>query len=143
MKNFKRKPKIQNILKFANTNSMTKKEKFLTVIFGAVTGFINGFFGGGGGMIVVPIMTLLMKVPQKVAHATAIAVILPTSIISALIYFFSGESGVRVYPTLLTTVGVVIGGTLGALILKKIDNKLLVKGFAVVMLIAGIKMLFP
>ena len=122
---------------------MTKKEKFLTVIFGAVTGFINGFFGGGGGMIVVPIMTMLMKVPQKVAHATAIAVILPTSIISALIYFFSGESGVRLYPTLLTTVGVVVGGTLGALMLKKIDNKVLVKAFAVVMLIAGIKMLFP
>lgn len=122
---------------------MTKKEKFLTVIFGAVTGFINGFFGGGGGMIVVPVMTILMKIEQKVAHATALAVILPVSIISALIYFFSGESGIRLYPTLLTGVGVIAGGILGALLLKKIDNKLLVKGFAVVMLIAGIKMLFP
>ena len=50
---------------------MTKKEKFLIVIFGAVTGFINGFFGGGGGMIVVPVMTILLKIEQKVAHATA------------------------------------------------------------------------
>ena len=122
---------------------MTKKEKFLIVIFGAVTGFINGFFGGGGGMIVVPVMTILLKIEQKVAHATALAVILPVSIISALIYFFSGESGIRLYPTLLTSVGVIVGGILGALLLKKIDNKLLVKGFAVVMLIAGIKMLFP
>jgi uncharacterized membrane protein YfcA len=122
---------------------MTKKEKFLIVIFGAVTGFINGFFGGGGGMIVVPVMTILLKIEQKVAHATALAVILPVSIISALIYFFSGESGIRLYPTLLTSVGVIAGGILGALLLKKIDNKLLVKGFAVVMLIAGIKMIFP
>lgn len=122
---------------------MTKKEKFLIVIFGAVTGFINGFFGGGGGMIVVPVMTILLKIEQKVAHATALAVILPVSIISALIYFFSGESGIRLYPTLLTSVGVIVGGILGALLLKKIDNKLLVKGFAVVMLIAGIKMIFP
>ncbi len=122
---------------------MTKKQKFLTVIFGAVTGFINGFFGGGGGMIVVPVMTILMKIEQKVAHATAIAVILPVSVISTLIYFFSGASGAELFPTLITSGGVVVGGILGALLLKKIDNKLLVKGFAVVMLVAGIKMLFP
>ena len=122
---------------------MSKKQKVLTVIFGALTGFINGFFGGGGGMIVVPVMTLLMGLSQKKAHATAIAVILPVSIISAGIYFFSKESGIEFSPTLFTTIGVVIGGIIGALILKKIDNKLLVKAFAVVMLIAGIKMLFP
>ncbi len=122
---------------------MTKKQKCLTVIFGAVTGFINGFFGGGGGMIVVPVMTILMKIEQKVAHATAIAAILPVSVISTLIYFFSGASGVEFFPTIITSIGVVVGGILGALLLKKIDNKLLVKGFAVVMLIAGIKMLFP
>lgn len=122
---------------------MTKKQKFLTVVFGGVTGFINGFFGGGGGMIVVPVMTLLMGLEQKKAHATAIAVILPVSIISAVIYFFSKESGIELSPTLYTSIGVVVGGIIGALILKKIDNKLLVKAFAVVMLIAGIKMLFP
>lgn len=122
---------------------MTKKNKLLTVIFGAVTGFINGFFGGGGGMIVVPVMTLLMKIEQKTAHATAIAVILPVSIISTAIYFFSGTSGAEFSPTLFTSIGVTVGGIIGALILKKIDNKILVKGFAVVMFIAGIKLLFP
>lgn len=122
---------------------MTKKQKVLTVIFGSVTGFINGFFGGGGGMIVVPVMTLLMGLEQKKAHATAIAVILPVSIISAGVYFFSKASNIEFSSTLYTTIGVVVGGIIGALILKKIDNKLLVKAFAVVMLIAGIKMLFP
>ncbi len=122
---------------------MKKNKKFLAVLFGSITGFINGFFGGGGGMIVVPVMTLLMKMEQKTAHATAIAVILPVSIISTAIYFFSGTFGAEFNPTLLTSIGVTVGGVLGALILKKIDNKLLVKGFAVVMFIAGVKMLFP
>ena len=122
---------------------MTKKQKFLTVVFGAITGFINGFFGGGGGMIVVPVMTILMKVEQKVAHATALAVILPVSVISAIIYFWGGVSGLELTPMLTTSISVIGGGILGALILKKIDNKLLVKIFAVLMLIAGIKMLFP
>ncbi len=122
---------------------MNKKQRFLTVLFGAVTGFINGFFGGGGGMIVVPVMTVLMKVEQKVAHATALAVILPISIISTIIYFFGGAVELEILPAITISLGVIVGGVLGALILKKIDNKLLVKGFAVVMLIAGIKMLFP
>ena len=122
---------------------MGKKQKFLTIIFGAVTGFLNGFFGGGGGMIVVPVMAVLMKVEQKVAHATAIAVILPVSIISALIYFFGGVLELEILPAVTISLGVIAGGVLGALILKKINNKLLVKAFAVVMLIAGIKMLFP
>ena len=122
---------------------MNRKQKLLTVVFGAVTGFINGFFGGGGGMIVVPTMTLLMKKEQKVAHATALAVILPVSIISVVVYFWGGSAGVEIMPTVTSTIGVVGGGIIGALILKKIDNKLLVKIFAVVMLIAGIRMLFP
>ncbi len=121
---------------------MTKKQKFLTLLFGAITGFINGFFGGGGGMIVVPVMTAFMKVEQKVAHATALAVILPVSIISALVYFFGGASALEFTPLITSSVGVIGGGIIGALILKKIDNKLLVKAFAVVMLIAGIKMIF-
>ena len=121
---------------------MNKKQKALLIVFGCVTGLINGFFGGGGGMIVVPVMTLIMKIEQKVAHATAIAVILPISLISAVTYFISGTGGDFWSPLISTSIGVIVGGIIGAKILKKIDNKLLVKLFAVVMLIAGVKMLF-
>ena len=121
---------------------MTKKEKLLLIVFGSVTGLINGFFGGGGGMIVVPVMTLIMKIKPKVAHATAIAVILPVSIISVITYFLSGATSVNLSPILSVGGGVVAGGIIGALLLKKINNKLLIKIFAVVMLIAGVKMIF-
>ena len=121
---------------------MTKKEKLLLIVFGSVTGLINGFFGGGGGMIVVPVMTLIMKIKPNVAHATAIAVILPVSIISVITYFLSGATSVNLSPILSVGGGVVAGGIIGALLLKKINNKLLIKIFAVVMLIAGVKMIF-
>ena len=121
---------------------MTKKEKLLLIVFGSVTGLINGFFGGGGGMIVVPVMTLIMKIKPKVAHATAIAVILPVSVISVITYFLSGATSVNLSPILSVGGGVVAGGIIGALLLKKINNKLLIKIFAVVMLIAGVKMIF-
>ena len=40
------------------------------------------------------------------------------------------------------TIGVVIGGIAGALLLKKISNGFLIKLFAAVMLAAGVKLLF-
>ena len=116
------------------------KEKLYMALTGAMTGLANGFFGGGGGMIVVPLMTLLLKLKTKVAHATALAVILPISVISAFIYFYSGNfdfaSGIP------TGVGVIVGGAVGAWLLGKISAKWLTKMFAVVMLVAGVKSLF-
>ena len=116
------------------------KEKLYMALTGALTGLANGFFGGGGGMIVVPLMTLLLKLKTKVAHATALAVILPITLVSAGVCFLSGNfdfsSGIP------SGVGVVLGGGVGAWLLGKLSAKWLTKIFAVVMLIAGVKSLF-
>ena len=119
---------------------MNTKTKILLIITGVFTGICNGLFGGGGGMVVVPMLVLLLKlVPQK-AHATAIAIILPISLISAVISIINGQYKLDV--GIPTGIGVVLGGIIGALALKKISNKNLVKIFAFVMLIAGVKLLF-
>ncbi len=119
---------------------MDKKQIFLLIITGIVTGLCNGFFGGGGGMIVVPMLVILLKLMPKKAHATAIAVILPISLVSGVISIVNGYYDLSV--GIPAGIGVVIGGVLGALLLKKINNKLLVKAFAFVMIVAGVKLLF-
>ena len=115
-------------------------DKLYLALTGALTGLANGFFGGGGGMIVVPLMTLLLKLKTKIAHATALTVILPITLVSAGVYFMSGNfnfsSGVP------SGIGVVIGGGVGAWLLGKLSAKWLTKIFAVVMLVAGVKSLF-
>ena len=56
---------------------MEKQKKFVkSALTGIISGFINGFFGGGGGMIVVPMLINLLGFSPKQAHATSIAVIL-------------------------------------------------------------------
>ena len=65
-------------------------QKVLVVISSAAVGFVNGFFGGGGGMLLVPLLEKVLKCPVKKSHATAIAVILPISIASAITYIISG-----------------------------------------------------
>ena len=59
------------------------------IITGVFTGLANGIFGSGGGTIAVPFMERLLNINAHKSHATAIALILPLSIISATIYIFN------------------------------------------------------
>ncbi len=116
-----------------------RSKKMECVLTGAVAGFINGLFGGGGGMIVVPLLVYFLKMQSKKAHATAILIILPMSIVSGLLYA-SGKS-LDLSVTLPTAIGVTAGGIIGALALNKLSNKWVSVIFSVVMAVAGIKML--
>ena len=111
----------------------------ILILTGSVTGAVCGLFGGGGGMIVVPMLTLLCAYKEKESHATAIAIILPITIISGAIQIFSGNYDLSV--GLPTLIGSVLGGVVGGYLLKKISGKWLTKIFAVIMLVAGVKLL--
>jgi len=113
---------------------------FKTAAIGLVSGICNGLFGSGGGTILVPAMVFLLKVEQHKAHATAIAVILPLTIISSIIYITSG-----IYDITLTykiTIGSILGGLLGAILLNKLSSNFLRKIFGIFMIIAAIRMWF-
>ena len=90
-------------------------------ILGLVSGIINGIFGSGGGMIVVPLLEKA-DIKTKKAHATSIAIILPLSIASAIIYLSYGHleffQGLKYIP------GGIIGTILGCIFLKKSQQKL-------------------
>lgn len=118
----------------------TQKKGFLQAITGIISGFVNGFFGGGGGMIVVPMLTYLLKFEQKQAHATSIAVILPITVVSSIIYLIGGKNDFGIIGA--CTLGVFLGGILGAKLLKKASNQIIGYIFCAVMAIAGIRMLF-
>lgn len=110
------------------------------LIGGLIVGFLNGFFGGGGGMIVVPLLVFLLKMPEKKAHATAIFVILPLCIVSSIVYIIKGS--IDWLQLLYSSIGFVVGGVVGALLLKKLNNKVLRIIFSLIMVGAGIKLFF-
>lgn len=119
--------------------SKTKKGKFLLLISGAVIGLLNGFFGGGGGMVCVPILQKVLNLDAKSSHATAIAVIFPLSLISASIYVINGY--IKSLPLVSVGLGVVLGGLLGAFALKFLPPKAVRIIFAIIMFIGGIKLI--
>ena len=123
-----------------SVNKKVKNSVFISIITGAVAGLINGLFGGGGGMVVVPMLTKLLKYKSKNSHATAILIILPLSIISGILYltFGSFDFGVG-FPVII---GIIVGGVLGAILLSKLSSKWVMIIFSIVMAVAGGKMLF-
>lgn len=110
------------------------------ILIGLITGFFNGLFGSGGGTIVVPAMVFMLGVEEQKAHATAIAVILPLSVISSFIYF--KHSYINWGLTLNVICGSVIGGYIGAKILRKFSANALRKIFGISMVIAALRMVF-
>ncbi|MBQ7164194.1 MAG: sulfite exporter TauE/SafE family protein [Clostridia bacterium] len=116
------------------------KDKILLSAAGILAGAANGLFGGGGGMIVVPMLVFLLGYPPRRAHATALAVILPVTVISGLIYALYGSFPLA--EGIPAGMGVVAGGIVGALLLRKVKNGFLVNLFAFIMLIAGVRLLF-
>ena len=115
------------------------KDKLKELVCGVAIGSANGLFGGGGGMLAVP---LLQKtgLDTKRAHATAILVILPVSAFSCVLYAYRGFYDFSVL--IPSAIGVTAGGFLGAKLLGKLPMKYISLGFAFLQAFAGLWLLF-
>jgi len=88
----------------------------LTVFIGYFAGIVSGLLGVGGGIINVPTMNLVSKIPVKVASATSNFMIGVTAAASASVYLLRGDVNPLLAAPLI--VGVAGGALLGTRILK-------------------------
>lgn len=109
------------------------------IAIGLITGFINGLFGSGGGMIIVPALIFLMDVEEHKAHATAISIILPLSIISTFLYL--RKDIIELDIAFHVALGGIIGSFTGAKFLKRIPAPLLRKIFGSIIIFTAIRMI--
>lgn len=91
-------------------------------------------------MVVVPLLSGVGEKPPLVAHATAILVILPVSLASAVVYLWGGHFDTELF--LAVGLGVLAGGFAGAKILNAISPAAATMAFAAVMFAAGVRMIF-
>ena len=121
---------------------MQKKpgSKFRAAVAGGAAGLANGFFGGGGGMVLVPLLTRWCGLEQRKAFATSIAVILPLCALSSAIYWLRG--GLDFMLALPYLLGGLLGGFLGGRMFKKLNMVWLRRAFALLILYGGAKALF-
>lgn len=106
---------------------------------GAAGGLVNGCFGGGGGMAVVPLLTRWCGVEEKTAFATCVAVIFPFCVLSAAIYVF--RTGLDLSAALPYLVGGLAGGLVGGRLMDKVPVLWLRRIFAAFLLYGGVRYL--
>lgn len=119
---------------------MSKREWLAPALSGAAAGLVNGFFGGGGGMVLVPMLVSRCKLDQRKAFATSVAVILPLCALSSAIYFFRG--GLELTAALPYLVGGLAGGYAGGKLFRGLNMDWLRRAFALLILYGGVKSLF-
>ena len=119
-----------------NENSLNKKQKIKIIILGILTGFLSGLFASGGGMIAVPGLVYFVHTGEKEARAIAIFCILPMVLTS--MFFYNRAGNIDYKMGILCGIGGLVGGWIGAKLLKKINDKYLSLIFIIFLIYAAI-----
>jgi uncharacterized protein len=104
------------------------------VLFGLLTGATAGLLGVGGGILIVPFLTLVADLPQHAAEATSLLVVLPTAVAATVVLQRRGVGDLGT-SLRLGAVGA-LGGAAGALLALQLSGRSLRIVFAV--FVAGI-----
>ena len=116
---------------------MVKNIKF--IVCGIIAGVINGFFGAGAGLILVPLMSGVGKLDSKKSHATTLSCVLTMCICGSFVYFFNNVIDYKL--TIFCIVGSVIGSLIGTKLLKNLKNNIIDLIFSIALIGAGICMI--
>ena len=112
----------------------------LGALVGLVAGVTAGFFGIGGGIVMVPAMNIFLGVEIVSAVATSLFVMGPSSLIAAITHFFQGNLHIDLAIPL--ALGIIIGAQLGAWSTAKVSKVFLRRLFGVVLLYSAINMIW-
>jgi len=105
----------------------------LLVLLGLVAGTLGSLLGLGGGFLVVPALILLGGVDPRMATGTAVAVIVPTMLVTLWRRGVQGHVDFRV--GLVIAGGAVAGAFLGSWLAGRLDSTTIRRTFAVVLLL--------
>ncbi|MEO5974171.1 MAG: sulfite exporter TauE/SafE family protein [Ilumatobacteraceae bacterium] len=108
------------------------------VCIGVIAGFLSGIFGVGGGILVVPGLTILARMDQRLAHGTSLAAIVPISLASLITYW--GHHYVDWPVTFWLACGAIVGSVLGTQLLAVTSRRTLGITFASVLIISAIRL---
>ena len=105
---------------------------------GISSGFLNGLFGSGGGMVAVP-MFKKSGLSVKEAHATSLAMMATLSVLSTALYISAGRLSFSDAENFIP--GGILGAAAGSLLFKKISAGFIKKLFGAFIIFSAVRML--
>lgn len=110
------------------------------ILLGICAGVISGALGLGSGAVVVPVLVLFLSFEQKAAQGTALAVMVPMTLLGALRYWKNPEIEMNLVIILLIALGALAGVLAGTEIAGRLPSHTLRKMFAIFLAIVAMKM---
>ena len=104
---------------------------------GGLAGLANGLFGGGGGMVFLPILSRWGNLDERKLYATCVGVIFPVCLVSALVYLF--RDGFTIMDALPYLLGGAAGGFAAGKWLKRMPVTWLRRLFGALLILSGIR----
>ena len=114
------------------------RHSIMALLTGASAGLLGGLMGVGGGLILVPMLVGVLKLPQHKAHATSLASMIPLAVAGVVPYAMKGHVDWGV--SLAVAAGTCIGVVVGARLMVMVPARRLRQGFGVLLLLAGLRM---
>ncbi len=112
---------------------------FITIGLGA--GVLSGIFGLGGGIVIVPALTLIAKFPAQKATGTSLgAMLLPVGAFGAWVYYRNGDLDLRA--SMWIALGLIVGVFIGAHLVQHLTDMQLRRAFAVLLAVVAVRLWF-
>jgi uncharacterized membrane protein YfcA len=112
-------------------------------LLGIAIGFVSSLFGVGGGIIFVPVMILVLRIPSHIATATSTFTLVFTAGAGVLVHAINGEYVGLLAEVISLSAGVLVGAQFGALLAMRLAHKqALVSGLlSAALVIVGLRLL--
>ena len=105
------------------------------LLAGAIVGFVTGFFGVGGGFLIVPTLAIALAFSMRTAIGTSLVIITATSLLGLAAHLVAGR-GIEADVTITMTLACVSGAIAGSSVAGRVPQRVLGRGFAV--LVVGV-----
>ncbi len=124
---------------FNSPGPMTTTTIITCLGIGIISGIVAALCGVGGGVVMVPAFVFLLAMPQKMAVATSLAIIIPTALMATTQNARNDLVNWKV--AAITAISASVFAYFGAGWLKSMSNETLTRVFGTILVIFGLRML--
>jgi uncharacterized membrane protein YfcA len=110
------------------TNKHSEKEikhpkltLFYIFFFGIIIGLINGYYGAGGGLSILAVLTMLLKYPLKEAIGTSVFIMMFTALVGGVTHI--AFEGTFIIPLTITIISAFLGANIASIYANKVNIK--------------------
>lgn len=111
------------------------------LIVGVGAGILSGLFGVGGGILVVPALTMILRLDQRLASGTSLGAVFPISVASLVTYW--SQDNVDWTMALWLSVGAIGGAIYGTKLIHRLPRRAIGYLFTVMLVLTAIRLYVP